>query len=65
MTRIAKEADRASQVVERIRAFMKRGQPNTTTVAMNDLITEVVALTRYQVLREGVSLQTELTPNLS
>jgi hypothetical protein len=44
---------------------MKRGQPNTTAVAMNDLITEVVALTRYQVLGQGISLQTELTPNLS
>jgi C4-dicarboxylate-specific signal transduction histidine kinase len=64
LARIVKQANRASQVVTGIRAFVKKSQPNTSSVAMNQLIDEVLALTRYEVRREGASLRTELATDL-
>jgi C4-dicarboxylate-specific signal transduction histidine kinase len=64
LTRIVKGTDRATQIVDRIRAFMTRRQSITATVAMNDLIHEVLALTRHEVLKEHISLRTELAADL-
>lgn len=64
LTRIVKGTDRATQIVDRIRAFMTRRQSITATVAMNDLIHEVLALTRHEVLKEHISLRVELAADL-
>lgn len=64
LTRIVKEANRASEVADRIRAFLQRREPNRATVAVNDLIHEVLALTQYLVIKDGVSLRTELAVDL-
>ncbi|MCU1233007.1 MAG: hypothetical protein JWP63_974 [Candidatus Solibacter sp.] len=65
VNRIVGEANRASQVVARIRAFMMNTRPSSTIVHMNDVIREVVALMRHQMMRDEVSVRCELAENLN
>jgi len=64
-TRIVKEGNRASAVIERVRSLMKKSPPHMSTVDMNEMIKEVLTLMRHLVIRDGVSLQTELADNLA
>ena len=52
-------------MVDSIRAFMKRSQPSTSIVAMNDLMQGVLTLTRQQIFKGDVSLRTELAVDLN
>ncbi|HTV96736.1 MAG TPA: ATP-binding protein [Steroidobacteraceae bacterium] len=58
--RIIRDANRASQVVERIRNLAKNAPPNKASVNMNDAVLEIMALTRGEIEENGVSLKTEL-----
>jgi C4-dicarboxylate-specific signal transduction histidine kinase len=62
--RIVTEGTRAGEVIGRIRSLMKRSPTCKSTVDMNELIVEVLNLTRHEVRKYGVSLQTELDPDL-
>ena len=62
--RIARDGNRASEVIKRIRAFIKKGEPAKMPLDLNDLIQETVALTQAELARKKVSLQTELSPEL-
>ena len=63
-TRIAREANRAGQVVTRIRAFVKKSRPVPSILSMNDLIGEVLTLIRPEIRSADVSLRTELAGDL-
>jgi PAS domain S-box-containing protein len=63
--RAVKEGTRASLVIERIRALLKKSAPQMATLDMNELISEVLTLTRHQVLRHSVALRTELATSLA
>jgi signal transduction histidine kinase len=62
--RIVREANRASQVVSRIRGFLKKSEPEASLLDVNALIHEVLLLMRHQILRAEVSLRTELAEDL-
>jgi PAS domain S-box-containing protein len=62
--RIVKEGDRAGEIVGRIRSLMKKSPPQMATIDMNVLINEVLTLTRYKILRERISVRTELAADL-
>ncbi len=63
-SRIAKEASRAGRVVTRIRAFVKKGRPATSILAVNQLIDEVLALMQREIRSADVSLRIELADTL-
>ena len=56
--------NRAGEVVGRIRAIVKKAPPRNDSVAMNDAIREVIALTRADVAKNGVEAQTQLAEDL-
>jgi PAS domain S-box-containing protein len=58
--RIVKDGKRAGDIIGRIRAHIRKVPPQTDRLDINETILEVVALTRSELLRNGVSLQTEL-----
>jgi PAS domain S-box-containing protein len=58
--RIVKDGKRAGDIIGRIRAHIKKVPPQTDRLDINESILEVVALTRSELLRNGVSLQTQL-----
>ncbi|HTJ91444.1 MAG TPA: ATP-binding protein [Acidocella sp.] len=64
LIRIVRDANRAGDVIGRIRALIKKTPPRKDEVAINDAILEVVALTDGEAMRNGVSVQTDLADSL-
>ena len=62
--RIVKDANRASEVIQRIRALAKRTEPQMVSLDINDVIREATLLVQREVLSHGVSMRTELAPVL-
>jgi C4-dicarboxylate-specific signal transduction histidine kinase len=62
--RMVRDAHRASEVIQRIRALAKRTEPQMVSLDINDVIREAILLVQREVLSHGVSLQTELASAL-
>jgi PAS domain S-box-containing protein len=62
--RIGRDGNRASEVIKRVRALLRKGDSTRTQVNLNDLVNETLALVRPELTHNKVVLQTELTPNL-
>ncbi len=62
--RIVKEGNRAGDVIRRIRSLMKKSPPQMAALDINELIGEVMALTRHAILTKNISLRTELAPDM-
>src|SRR5882672_1843784 len=56
---IIKDGNRASEVIGRIRALIKKAPPRKDAVSINDAILEVVALTRTEAANNGVLVRTQ------
>src|SRR5580658_7936302 len=61
---ILEAGSRASDVMARIRAFLKREPPRMGKVAINEAIVEVIALTRSEATNHGISVRADLTEGL-
>ena len=61
---IVKEGNRAGEVVERIRALIKKAPARKDAVEINDAILEVIALTRAEAANNSVSVRTQLAEGL-
>jgi signal transduction histidine kinase len=61
---IVKEGNRAGEVVERVRALIKKVPARKDAVAIDDAILEVIALTRNEVANNGVSVRTQFAEGL-
>ena len=64
LQRIVRDGTRASEVVVRIRSLLKNGKPNKTQFALDQVIREIIVLTKSEARRRKVSVQTRLEPNL-
>ncbi len=64
LDRIVDNAKRAGDVIGRIRGLVKKEPPRKEQFDLNEAIRHVIALTRSEVLRQGVSLQTEFATSL-
>ena len=62
--RIIKDGNRASEVIGRVRALVKKSPPQKDWLNINDTVLEVIALTRSEMHMNRVSLQTQLADNL-
>jgi len=62
--RIVKAGNQAGQVVGRIRALIQKLPARHDPVEINESIVEVIALTRSEIQRNGVSLRTQLAKGL-
>ncbi|HEY0518225.1 MAG TPA: ATP-binding protein, partial [Ilumatobacteraceae bacterium] len=61
---IARDGKRASEVIGRIRALVKKMPPRSDLVDMNEAIREVIALTQNELQRSSVHLRTRLSSGL-
>ena len=61
---IVKEGNRAGEVVERVRALIKKVPARNDAVAIDDAILEVIALTRTEAANNGVSVRTQFAEGL-
>jgi len=62
LTRIVRDCGRASDVVGRIRALVRKAPPQKDLVNMNDAIEDVVALTHPEVVKGRINCRTQLSP---
>jgi C4-dicarboxylate-specific signal transduction histidine kinase len=62
--RIVRDANRASEVIQRIRALAKRSEPQMLSLDINEVIREATLLVQREVLSHGVSLRMELSSAL-
>jgi PAS domain S-box-containing protein len=61
---IGKDAQRASDVIGRIRAFLRHDKPKYIPLEINDVIKEVVTMTQGALEARGVSVRIDLAPRL-
>ena len=64
LRRIVENATRASDVIGRIRALIKKAPPRKDGLEINDAVLEVIALTHGETVKTGVSVQTQLAKGL-
>ena len=62
--RIIRDSNRASEVIGRIRALVKKSLPRPDWLNINETILEVIALARSEMHISRVSLQSQLADNL-
>jgi len=63
--RIVRDANRAADVVGRIRDLVKKAPQRNDSVDMNEAIREVIELTRSEAMKNAVSVHTELIDGVS
>jgi len=61
---IIKDANRASEVIRRVRALANKSDTQKTALDINDVINEVIALMQRDALSHGVSVRAPLTSSL-
>ena len=60
LARIARDGNRASDVIGRIRALVKKSGTEKASLDLNEVIQEVVGLVQSEIQKSGVTLQMEL-----
>ncbi len=61
---VAHDGNRASEVIQQIRGLVKKSPTRTAPLKLNVLIQEVIALALGELIRQRVSLRTELADDL-
>ena len=59
------DADRAGDIIDRIRDHIKKAPPRKDRFDLNEAINEVIVLARSAITKNGVSVQTRLAEGLS
>lgn len=62
---IVRDANRAADVIGRIRALLAKSTPSMVHLDINEVIREVLTLTSHEINRRGASVTTELAHHLS
>ena len=61
---ILDDGNRASEVIERVRALVRRSPPRTTSLSINDTVLEVMALVRGEARSARVTFESQLADDL-
>jgi len=64
LTSIVEDGTRAGEVINRIRALMKKAPPRKDRLEINGVIVEIIELTRGEAMKYGISVLTELADHL-
>jgi signal transduction histidine kinase len=62
--RVIRDGNRASEIISRIRALLRKTDTQKARLDINEAIQEVVLLTQHEATRKGVTLRLELTDGL-
>ena len=62
--RILRDGTRAGEVLTRIRTLLKRMSPTKSSVSVNQIVRDVVALAGGELRQKNIELSVELNPNL-
>ncbi|MCB8747955.1 PAS domain S-box protein [Rhodoferax sp. U2-2l] len=64
LEKTARQAHRAGQIIQRIRSFVKRSEPNRTIASVSTMVAEAVELAEIELRRRNVKLTQYVAPNL-
>jgi PAS domain S-box-containing protein len=64
LQKTAKQAERAGQIIRRIRAFVKRSEPQRQAAQAQQIVDDAVDLAGIELRRRQVDIQTVVAPNL-
>jgi PAS domain S-box-containing protein len=64
MTRIARDGNRASNVIARVRALVGRNEVQRIPVSLNSIVQEVIVLVRTELRRNNITVRANLEQNL-
>jgi C4-dicarboxylate-specific signal transduction histidine kinase len=65
LTSIVEDATRAAEVIDRIRALIKKAPPRKDRLEINQVILEIIEITRGEAVRHRISVLTELASHLA
>ncbi len=63
-SRMIRDANRASEVIQRVRKLVKNTPPQMSLLNINEAIEEIVILCRNEIEQNRISLRTQLPPDL-
>jgi C4-dicarboxylate-specific signal transduction histidine kinase len=55
---VVKDGHRAAEIIDRIRALIKKAPPRKDPLGINEAIVEVITLTRSEAVKDGISVRT-------
>lgn len=64
LEKTVKQAQRAGQIITRIRAFVKRSEPSVTQARVSDIVNEALELAQLELRRQDVRLQVDIDAQL-
>jgi signal transduction histidine kinase len=64
-TRVIRDAERAVEIIGRIRSQFERSSLNRETLDVNEMIWETIALLRGELMRHNISMRAELADDLT
>jgi PAS domain S-box-containing protein len=64
LDKTARQANRAGQIIQRIRAFVKRSEPNRTLSVVSTMVSEAVELAEIELRRRNVKLTHYVVPGI-
>ena len=62
--RMVKDANRAADIIARVRALFMKSSPRRELADLNEVIREMVSLVRSEAVRHGISIRSEVAPGL-
>lgn len=64
VNRIIRDGHRASEVIMRARALLKKTPPRKTSLDINEVVRETIAFAQHEVQKSEIHLQTKFSPEL-
>lgn len=61
---IADQAERAGQIIRRLRTLVAKGEPRQSTVSINDVVEEVLEMEKAEAMDQNITIQKELGDDL-
>ena len=65
LERIAEEADRAAEIIRRVRDFVQKANPRVSAISLNDLVQEAVPIINLERKRTCTKIDCELAADLA
>ena len=65
LERVGEEADRAAEILRRVRDFVQKTGPHVSEISLNDLIQEAVTIVSLELKRTRARIVCELAPDMA